>query len=86
MSFSNNSPKTHVAIHVCDDKNWDRIPSVFSNGTAVSESVTGCVTQKAKPHRLKIWSWLTSFSAVMAGKLMRPQGNTPAQRISVYCY
>lgn len=42
---------------------------VLSIDTAVSGSVTGFVAQKAKPHRLKIWNWLTSFSAVMAGKL-----------------
>lgn len=42
---------------------------VLSNATAVSGSVTGCVVQKAKPHRLKICNWLTSFWAVMAGKL-----------------
>lgn len=60
ISFSNNSLKTHVVTPICDDKNWSRIPSVLSNDTAVSGSVTGCVAQKAKPHRLKIWIWLIS--------------------------
>lgn len=43
--------------------------SCLSNDTAVSGSVTGCVAQKPKPPRLKIWSCLTSFPALMAGKL-----------------
>lgn len=44
------------------------LPRVLSDDTDVSGSVFGCVFQKAKPHRLKIWSWLTSFPAVVAGK------------------